>query len=561
MRRFFKHSITTIFLALLVAPSWASLISSTDRTEIETDETLQLTLTYSGQSVSDEPNFSPLNKDFEILSNNRQQQYSWINGETKSSIDWKILLLPKRQGKLTIPAIKFKGHTSKPVNIVVRKANTTANTASNQPVFVQTSTDRTSAYIQEQIILTHRLHYSVALQDISISEFEIPDAVIQQVSEQRFNKTINGKNYAIIEVKFALFPQAVGKLTIPRQRFTAFEANGSQFGSFFSRGNRLMRLTEEKVIDILPVPSHISASRWMPSSQVTLEESWSNQSATLTAGEPITRTIKISALGLTAAQIQPLPSIENTELKLYPDQAVLEDMQTNRGILGVRTESVAIVPNQAGQITLPSVEVKWWDTLNQRMQTSRLPEKTFSVIAAENTPQISYENNFTDQLDTTTDSRAEGDDFSELTRWSLSLNAVLIAVIAALLFWRRNTWTLRSGRETTELPSSKQRLNQIAKQAADGNLAAMRDSILLWGAEVFADKPPRSLNQLAKLMANSDLKQQFERLDQGLYQESDKQAPEVDTKAIINALKRFSNNSHNNPRRGTELKPLYPSTE
>ena len=561
MRRFFKHSITTIFLAFLAAPSWASLISSIDRTEIETDETLQLTLTYSGQSVSDEPNFSPLNKDFEILSNNRQQQYSWINGETKSSTDWKILLLPKRQGKLTIPAIKFKGHTSKPVNIVVRKANTTANTASNQPVFVQTSTDKTSAYIQEQIILTHRLHYSVALQDISISEFEIPDAVIQQVSEQRFNKTINGKNYAIIEVKFALFPQAVGKLTIPRQRFTAFEANGSQFGGFFSRGNRLMRLTEEKIIDILPVPSHISASRWMPSSQVTLEESWSNQSATLTAGEPITRTIKISALGLTAAQIQPLPSIENTELKLYPDQAVLEDMQTNRGILGVRSESVAIVPNQAGQITLPSVEVKWWDTLNQRMQTSRLPEKTFSVIAAENTPQISYENNFTDQLDTTTDSRAEGDDFSELTRWSLSLNAVLIAAIAALLFWRRNTRPLRSGRETTELPSSKQRLNQIAKQAADGNLAAMRDSILLWGAEVFADQPPRSLNQLAKLMANSDLKQQFDRLDQGLYQVSDNQAPEVDTKAIINALKRFSNNSHNNRRRGTELKPLYPSTE
>ena len=93
MRRFFKHSITTIFLALLASPSWASLISSTDRTEIETDETLQLTLTYSGQSVSGEPNFSPLNKDFEILSNNRQQQYSWINGETKSSTDWKILLL------------------------------------------------------------------------------------------------------------------------------------------------------------------------------------------------------------------------------------------------------------------------------------------------------------------------------------------------------------------------------------------------------------------------------------------------------------------------------------
>ena len=88
----------------------------------------------------------------------------------------------------------------------------------------------------------------------------------------------------------------------------------------------------------------------MPSSQVKLIETWSNKSTSLTAGEPITRTIRISALGLTAAQIQPLPNIENTALKLY-DQAVLEDQQTNHGILGIRSESVAIVPIKAGQIT------------------------------------------------------------------------------------------------------------------------------------------------------------------------------------------------------------------
>ena len=81
MNRSFKNSILTIVLILLAAPSWASLSSQVDRTQIESNETLQLTVTYSGKSSNGEPNFSQLQSDFEIISNSRQQQYSWINGE------------------------------------------------------------------------------------------------------------------------------------------------------------------------------------------------------------------------------------------------------------------------------------------------------------------------------------------------------------------------------------------------------------------------------------------------------------------------------------------------
>ena len=559
MNRTFKNSILTIALILLAVPSWASLSSQVDRTQIESNETLQLTVTYSGKSSNGEPNFSQLQRDFEIVSNSRQQQYSWINGEQKSSTDWKLLLLPKKQGRLTIPALSFNGDTSKAIGIVVRAANTNPAAGANQPVFIQTSIDKDSAYIQEQIILTHRLHYSVPLQDISISEFDIPDAIIQQVSEERFNKRINGKSYSIIEVKFALFPQSVGKLSIPQQRFTAFETSGSQFGGFFSRGNRLVRLTEEKTLDILPKPSHISAANWLPSSQVTLEESWSDSTDTLTAGEPITRTIKITALGLTASQIQPLPSIENTGLKLYPDQAELEDMQTNRSILGVRAESVAIVPNQLGQLRLPAIELKWWDTVNNRMQTSRLPERTFTVVAATTSPQISIENSPAINLTTSAETAVNTPAVSQLTYWSLTLNTLLIAVIVGLLYWRRNGQTKPVTKEITRLPNAKQRLNQIAKQAADNNLAAMRDSILLWGAEVFSQQPPRSLNQLADLMANPELKQQFGLLDQGLFRSDNDNSIEVDTAAIIKCLKSFSGANNHPSSRGTQLKPLYPN--
>ena len=120
MNRVFKNS-TMILLLLVAIPSWASLSSTVDRTQIETNETLQLTVRYSGKSSSGEPDFSAIEKDFSIASNSKQQQYSWVNGESTSYTDWKLLLIPKRQGKLAIPSLNFMGSRSQAVAINVAR--------------------------------------------------------------------------------------------------------------------------------------------------------------------------------------------------------------------------------------------------------------------------------------------------------------------------------------------------------------------------------------------------------------------------------------------------------
>jgi oligoribonuclease (3'-5' exoribonuclease) len=132
-------------------------------------------------------------------------------------------------------------------------------------------------------------------------------------------------------------------------------------------------------------------------------------------------------------------------------------------------------------------------------------------------------------------------------------------VIVGLLYRRRNTPSKLATKATTKLSHSKQQLNQIAKLAKDSNLAAMRDSILLWGAEVFVQQPPRSLNQLADLMANPELKQQFALLDKVLFKADSNGVSEVDTQAIVKTLKGFSATDNNARDRGTQLKPLYPN--
>jgi hypothetical protein len=542
--------------------SWAALSSTVDRTELETNETLELIVTYDDRVSTGNPNFSPIKRDFEIFSTSSQQQISVVNGNSTSSTNWTLLLMPKRQGRLQIPALSFKGDTSNSIDIVVRPANSSGKNASDQPIFTETSVDKDSAYIQEQILLTHRLYYSVPLSNFSITDFNITDALIEQIGDNQYQKRINGISYSVLEIKFALFPQTAGKLEIPTQRINAYEASrNSQFGGLFSRGKQIARLTQAKTVDVMSRPAHIAPNKWMPSSQLSLKETWSDNSTELTAGEPITRTVVISAQGLTAAQIQPLPTSENNAFKTYPDQPKLEDGKNTQGVVGTRTETIAIVPNRAGQLTLPAIEIQWWDTVNNRMQTSTLPARTFSVVKGESAPPISLGDSTATNIaigNNLSKSEDQISHASSLTRWSLSLNALLIATLVGLLYFQRRPMTIKEPQQP--ISGAKQYLNQIAKLAADNNLGAMRDHILIWGAQVFPQQPPRSLNQLADLMANSELKQQFANLDQLLFKADSNESIAVDTATIIKQLKSYKPVKNTSKDGGTELKSLYPDS-
>ncbi|MCS5587980.1 MAG: BatD family protein [Porticoccaceae bacterium] len=567
MKNYYLKTALTFLILSACASCWAALSLTADRTELEANETLQLTVIY-GDTAAGEPDFSPIQRDFEIVSNSRQQQSSRMNGTSTSSTSWKMLLLPKRQGQLSIPALSFKGHASNSLKILVRPANSAGNGAVDQPVFTETSIDKNSAYIQEQIILTQRLYTSVQLQDLSLSELEIPDVLVQRIGETQFQKVIHGKNHLVVEIKFAVFPQTAGKLSIPAQRISAFETSrGGQFGGFFSRGKRILRLTEAKTLDIMPRPAHIAPNQWMPSSKLSLRETWSHHSNSLTVGEPIIRTINISAQGLTAAQIQPLPTIEkpkneNNGFKIYPDQPKLEDQQNAQGILGLRSESTAMVPNQEGALTLPAIEIEWWDTLNKRMQTSRLPARSFTVIAADTAPQNNSGDNLAAANNTAPalNSPSVQSETSPVTRWSLTLNALLIAALVALLYLRRTPPRRKTTAPITAISSSKQQLKQIEKLAADNSLGAMRDAILQWGAEAFPEQPPRSLKQLGTIMENDQLLEQFAVLDQQLFKAEIENANRatVNSKTIIKNLQAYMPKQRSADKAPSGLKPLYP---
>jgi hypothetical protein len=564
--------ISTLCLGTMVASdSYAALTAKVDRTVLDSNETLRAELRYDGQVFTGEPDFGPLIKDFEVLSNNRQQNYSNVNGKTESYTAWTLELRPKRAGILLIPSLTFKKEVSNAIELRVRAApsNSSANPGT-QPIYTETTVDANTPYVGQQVILTHRLYTSVQLRDFALSELAIDKAVLHRLGDTQYQKVINGRNYLVLEVKYAIFPQSEGPLIIPSLRFGAYEVNNrSQFGVFNNRGNQIVRDTEPKSLEVTARPPQASVDGWMPSTSVTMEQRWSGDIDSVTVGEPVTRTITIRAEGLSAAQITPLQEPQGNNYRGYPDQPQLDEIVTTNGLTATRIESLALVPNNSGEITLPAVELIWWDTNSNKRRVASLPSITLQVSPSENTDVAANDNNVmqgTNDAMTTLAADASKPKVSFMTNLSLALNALLVTLIVTLLIGRkRKALAARSQQAALSSDSArlnlKQQLRAIESEAKDDNLMAMREAILRWGETLFAENPPSTLKSLGDLLGNPSISQLFAQLDQQLYQHNGVPATTLDVTLLLASLKKesnFSRESASKSKSGKALQSLYP---
>ena len=562
--------ITILFLVLLSLTSTttfaASLTASVDRNQLGAGETLELRIKYDEQTSSD-PDFSPLEKDFEVLSKNQQNQFSFTNGNSVSYTEWRIQLLPKRSGQLTIPALQFKGEKSNLITLKVTD-NPSTNTG-NQPVFIETELNKNAVYVQEQLLFTLRILATTNLQGISSEDLVIDNASFTQVSKNQFQKQINGVNHLVVELKYAVFPNASGKLTIPALRFdiTLPDRRDRFSGSFFSRGGkRIFLYSDEQKITVNPKPASYGPEEWLPSQGISLSERWSRSVNELVAGEPITRTIQVNAQGLTSAQLPPLSIEAGSGFKVYPDQPQLNDEVTDKGVRSTRIESVAIVPSKGGEITLPPITVKWWDTSSNQIRETKLSGTTLTVKPAVNAPELlpnsppisinSKENTEENQDVTAADTKP-----SNWLLWLLSISniAMLGLVIFLLVLWRKTRHQQPSlpSDNLTELTEQKESVvfKQLKQCAKINDHRHFRETLISW-ANLYWQQPIHTLNDIAEVSATTSLKSQLEALDQALYRSGNTDNIELDT--LYDELKTLRQESKEKTvSKGKHLKPLY----
>jgi len=379
-----------LFLLIIIANtnSFAETINVfSDRNPVKLDESFHL-IFKSQNSLMDSPNFSPLEKEFEILSQNQSSQIQIINGQQSSTKQWTLTLIAKRTGNLTIPAISFGKEQTAPITIKVKKADKTKN---QENLFLEVEAAPKTPYVQSQVIYTVRLFYALKLESASLSEpnFNGGEVLVKKLGEDsQYETRRNGKRFIVIERKYALFPQQSGTITIEPLNFQAqVRENGrTRFDNFFNRGRTKIKRLRSKTIklDVKPIPNTFKGKNWIPAKKMTLIDSFADNLPEFKEGEPVTRTLTLYAEGVTTSQIPEFMKFrKNTDkFKQYTDQPLIEEQITNQGLKSIRQEKIAIIPSKAGEYTLPAIEIPWWNTETNQMDIITQPARTIKVAPA-----------------------------------------------------------------------------------------------------------------------------------------------------------------------------------
>jgi len=574
---------TTLFRAfwLLLLASFAAmpavseeLRASVDRHTVAVNESFTLTLTFTGQTLSS-PDFAALEKDFEILSSQRQQQLTMGFGNDSSSTDWVLTLIPKRTGTLIIPPFQLQSAVSKALTIQVTAAKSSSDTS--QAVFMETEVDRETVYVQGQVLLTLRLNTSVMLSSVDIPELTIANARVIKINDNQYQRTLNGREYMVVEMKYAIFPETAGALEIPALQVAGVVPDRNDpFGGrslFGSRGRAIRLASEAKVLEVLSIPSEADGGAWIPAQGVSISQRWSSKLDELVVGEPVTRTVTVTAQGLPGAQLPPILAQDVPGIRFYPDQPEINETVSSTGVLGSRTESWAIVPTEAGTLQLPPVRVRWWDTeANQLRETvlegmsievaqapggaTTVPSVPASDALAE-APEVSFSPIGTDASDSK----------SRLLYGSLFVNGVLIILVLGLglLLLRRPSSQLAPTPkkvDEVQLPTEKSAFRNLTK-TPPSDLMALRTNILAWARLYWPQERITGLADVVRLSGEASLKSLFADLDAALYGhgETDGSPTRPDVPVIIAAVRRVRDNGGATDNRQPALKPLYPVTE
>ncbi len=495
----------------------AELTAFIDRYKVGIDDTITLTIRYTGSTVIDRPDMGDLEDNFDIVGSSQNSSFQFMNGRKSSVTEWTYALLAKKTGKLVIPAFELKGRTSDPITIdVVEQSATPQSKSLNDNLFVTAELDKTEAYVQEMMILTFRFHTAVNITMPNKPDIRLPGFIVEDLGQAEYKKRIGDKNFHIVEYRFALFPNQSGSFTLPRLRheigvITNQSRSLQNFPGmgFGQRTQRHYLSTNAINLTIKPKPSN-SSTNWLPAQDVSIHDSWTDNPV-VEAGAAITRTLQIKALGNAAEILPPLAEPSIRELKTYPEPPELKNQQAAGNLIGTRTQTTAIVPVKPGTYTLPAIKLQWWDTRNNTFKTATVPARTLTVTPAAEAliTDISTTNAAAPHSLSSPDLSAQTSPAAISTTpanpvWKITtlvFAAMWLLTLAALAYIYHRNRDRHTTRQSNEEATNNASLNQAWKtlqQACHNNEPeAARQALIQWAALYWQQPTLSSLNEIA----------------------------------------------------------------
>ena len=559
-------TIFRLLVALLASATCLSALAAVtatlDKDQVALGETVQLLL--QSDDAGGQPDIAPLRQDFDVLGSSRGSSLQIINGHSSSQTQVNLVLAPKHAGTIRIPPLQWGTEQSQALELTVGGNGGSVGSggqdataqAGSDTVFLTATLDQKQPYVQQPVVLTVQLHVAAAIDQASLDLAGSSDVLVKQIGKDtQSGESRNGRNYQVIERRYLLIPQRSGRIRLNGPVLDAqVQGGGSGIPDLDALlrhafgGNPLgaqlgmahpIHLTGKSVeLNVLPRPAAATGANWLPAQQLTLEETWHADDAAVHVGDPVTRHLHLAAVGLTGTQLPDLGTLISVPdgIKMYPDQAKVNDNTGGATISGSRDQDIAFIASRPGHYVLPAVQLAWWDTKDKVQREARLPARTLDVLPAAGAsvavvppaPATGNQSSPTASGNAQAVAPAAAPASVPQSVWPWVSAALALLWLSTVLAW----WVAhrRAATPATAKPSSKtvnppapaklaagSALAALQRACRDNDAQAARRHVLEWAAGFWHDSPPRGLNAVAQRLADSRFTEPLRELDRACY--------------------------------------------
>jgi hypothetical protein len=311
-------------------------------------------------------------------------------------------------------------------------------------------------------------------------------------------------------------------------------------------GTRPLRLRGDALkLVAQPRPPALRTGDWLPAQQLTLEDTWRPADKVIAVGQPLTRQLRIAAVGQSASQLPDLSALAAMPagLKSHAEEATLSDQVLDGHVVGQRDQDVVVLADQPGRYEVPELRLTWWDVVSNQRREAVLPAVTVEVVAAANPASASTSALTAPGADVqappgapSASSSAEpaantpaasSAPFETTDSGSASAAWVWVSVALALLWlgtlgawaWshRRRHRVMQSDPAqpaalTSAIPAAQAR-ETFHKACRSHAARPARDALIAWARSTWRNDAPVGLNALARRLDNPVLTELLRELD------------------------------------------------
>lgn len=584
-------------LTLLTSSAYADQVSAAlDKDVVRENEVIQLTVRTDFANTGSGPDFSVLKRDFDILSRSQNSQFSFNLGTNQALNFWVVTLKPKAVGSFKIPPIQVGDLASEPLSLEVKPAQQMTDANGNPLVMIKFTADTLEPYVQQQVKLSVELYTAASLQSTQLSTPNHPNLLLERLSDDQMRyEEINGTSYQVLTREYVGFPQRSGKIELTNQSVEAM-LNGRN-------GRRMVNIKSAPLtLNVLPIPASYGNSNWLPTSALAVKSKVTTSQSEPRIGDTLMWTIDISAQGVLGEQLPSLSFSSTRAYKLYPTSPSYDTSKNIAGVLGRESLSIEVVPTQSGVLTLPDVEITYWDPQARSIKTVTANTNTINIapLPANSSNSVSSrdENNATATENTASEPpssepvapislakrRSQAAEtpsntptelevviespVSEGLAWqfyaAIALMILGVSGLGAWLWLRRGQRSHASGDEVPTLQEfaplaagdERSAFEQLIAGCRAHDLSTLRLNLIEWARHRWGDAAIRGVEDIKRLADNPRLTQLLMEAELVMYSPSAANTWNGD--ALADALEEYST-GQSKPSKASQLQALYPN--